>query len=162
MRPSATPLSVTFLAPASRARQGLKITRSNEGCYRTSVRCPRCREQWGTPLSGLPPYSFNFMMQGYKQFCCDTCLFSFGCVTATHECPHCKAEFAFHPNDYHRKIRCESCEGEFGFYQYPVSERVENELREELKKEQARHRAIYRHVQRARGGGGRGAVCRRK
>lgn len=44
----------------------LKISRSNENCTRTTVRCPRCREVWGTPLSGLPNYAYNFLMQAWQ------------------------------------------------------------------------------------------------
>lgn len=41
------------------------ISRSNEGCYRTRVCCPRCKQRWseGT-LDGNPDYFFNFLMQG--------------------------------------------------------------------------------------------------
>lgn len=34
--------------------------------------------------------------------------------------------------------RCEHCDRSFGFHLYPVSEKVENELREELKRDQER------------------------
>mmetsp|Transcript_40013 Transcript_40013/g.127967 ORF Transcript_40013/g.127967 Transcript_40013/m.127967 type:complete len:321 (-) Transcript_40013:1054-2016(-) len=77
-------------------------------------------------------------MQGYKSFTCDTCLFEFGCMAAEHECPKCNSKFDYHPNDYHRKITCTNtkCSQEFGFYMFNVSERVENELRDELKRSQ--------------------------
>lgn len=26
------------------------IARSNEGCYRTRIFCPRCKEEWGLPI----------------------------------------------------------------------------------------------------------------
>lgn len=45
------------------AGKPLKISRSNDNCFRTAVRCPRCREAWGKPLSGLPNYAYNFLMQ---------------------------------------------------------------------------------------------------
>ena len=39
------------------------LSRSNEGCHRTSIRCPRCKQPWseGT-LDGNPDYFYNFMM----------------------------------------------------------------------------------------------------
>lgn len=110
------------------------ISRSNEGCYRTTVFCPRCREEWGVPVQGLPPYTYNYMMMGLKTYCCATCLLEFGCVTATHRCPHCRRTFDYDPNDYHRHITCgnKGCTRPFGFMLFPVSERVEKEMREQV------------------------------
>ena len=44
-----------------------KIARSNEGCVRTRVCCPRCKQPWseGT-LDGNPDYFYNFLMTGLK------------------------------------------------------------------------------------------------
>jgi hypothetical protein len=85
------------------------IARSNEGCYRTRVCCPRCRQPWSeNTLDGNPDYFYNFMMQGLKQFNCSTCLCTFGCMTAIHKCPHCKRQYEYSPADYHRKILCGS------------------------------------------------------
>jgi len=115
----------------------VSIMRSNEGCYRTQLFCPRCRQEWGLAVTGVQPYYYNFMMQGLKTYSCATCLLSFGCVTANHKCPHCKRNFEYDPNDYHRKITCgnKGCTLEFGFWMYTVSDRVMNDLGEELKKE---------------------------
>ena len=62
--------------------------RSNDGCYRTRVNCPRCHSRWGTPESGLQPYEYTFFMQGLKTYVCCGCLLQFGCMTAEHHCPH--------------------------------------------------------------------------
>lgn len=55
------------------------IARSNQGCKRTRVCCPRCKEPWSErKLEGNPDYYYNFMMMGLKQFHCSTCLCLFG------------------------------------------------------------------------------------
>ena len=125
---------------AAKGRKGkkkpAKIQRSNEGCRRTRVDCPRCRVEWGTAITGVEPYFYNFMMQGLKCYTCATCLLQFGCMSAVHRCPFCAGTFEYDPKDYHRKIKCgnASCGGkEFGFYEFHVSERVERELRDELR-----------------------------
>jgi hypothetical protein len=45
-----------------------KIMRSNEGCHRHRLFCPRCKAEWGTPDTGVEPYDYNFMMMGNIQF----------------------------------------------------------------------------------------------
>jgi len=45
-----------------------RIARSNVGCKRTRVRCPRCRVPWSeSKLEGNPDYFYNFLMCGLKQ-----------------------------------------------------------------------------------------------
>jgi hypothetical protein len=74
------------------------IARSNEGCFRTRVRCPRCREIWSEgSLDGNPDYFYNFLMTGLKTYTCSTCLCHFGCVTALHNCPFCSQYFEYSP-----------------------------------------------------------------
>eukprot|EP01041_Mallomonas_annulata_P002184 gene2184-4248_t len=117
------------------------IARSNEGCFRTRVCCPRCKQSWseGT-LDGNPEYFYNFLMSGLKQYTCSTCLFEFGCLTAIHKCPFCKGIFEYSPQDYHRKINCgnEKCKKSFGFYMFSASDRVIKEMKKEVKEEQER------------------------
>ena len=114
------------------------IMRSNEGCFRTRIGCPRCHSAWGLPLSGLPDYCYNVFMQGLKMYCCSECLFEFGCLTADHQCPHCSKTFQYDPNDYHRHVSCgnEKCQSTFGFYTYNMSARAEKVLREEITNDQ--------------------------
>jgi hypothetical protein len=123
---------------AKRKADAFTIMRSNEGCYRTTVCCPRCKQPWseGT-LDGNPDYFYNFLMTGLKQFNCSTCLCEFGCVSAIHKCPFCKGCFEYSHKDFHRKITCGNpkCIKEFGFYMYHVSERVLKELKLEIKEE---------------------------
>jgi hypothetical protein len=71
--------------------------------------------------------SYNFLMNGLKQYCCSTCLFEFGCMTAVHVCPFCTQDFEYSPQDYHRKIVCgnSGCDREFGFYEFVTSDRYE-------------------------------------
>ena len=135
------------------------LARSNQGCYRTQVCCPRCKTAWGDAVDGNPEYFYNFLMQGLKQYTCSTCLCEFGCMTAIHKCPHCRQRFEYAPADYHRKITCgnggagviagpagsgsgkasgkgrAACAGEFGFWMFHASDRVLNDLRTEIRAE---------------------------
>jgi len=117
----------------------LSVARSNDGCFRTRVCCPRCKQAWSEGgLDGNPDYFYNFMMTGLKQFTCSTCLFHFGCMTAIHKCLGCNRQFEYSPQDYHRKIKCGSpkCNKTFGFFMYHASERVIKELKQTLREEQ--------------------------
>ena len=135
------------------------ISRSNEGCFRTRVRCPRCREVWSEGgLDGNPDYFYNFLMMGLKTYTCSTCLCEFGCVTALHNCPFCKKYYEYSPQDYHRHIRCGNagCTKEFGFYLYHVSPRMMTEIKMSVMKDQedqlkARRAKERRAVRSARG-----------
>jgi len=114
------------------------IKRSNEGCFRTVVRCPRCKAKWGMPLSGLPDYCYNIFMQALKSYCCTECLLEFGCMSAINLCPHCNKQFDYDPNDYHRHVTCgnDKCTKTFGFFEFKISTRYEKDLRVELKEAQ--------------------------
>uniref|UniRef100_A0A7S1FXR4 J domain-containing protein n=1 Tax=Corethron hystrix TaxID=216773 RepID=A0A7S1FXR4_9STRA len=121
------------------AKKGKKkaaaISRSNEGCKRTRVQCPRCKNPWSeSKVEGNPDYFYNFLMMGIKTFNCATCLLEFGCMTAIHKCPFCKGSFEYHPSDFHRKITCgrENCHKKFGFYMFHCSDRVMKNLKEEV------------------------------
>jgi hypothetical protein len=114
------------------------ISRSNEGCMRTSVKCPRCKQAWGgDTVQGLPPYTYNYLMTALQTYCCCTCLCRFGCMTAIHGCPHCGHAFDYHPDLFHAKVKCarSSCGKTFGFFLFPVSDRVEKEMRESIRAE---------------------------
>jgi len=115
------------------------ISRSNEGCYRTRVCCPRCQQPWSeNTLDGNPTYFYTFMMTGLKQYTCSTCLCEFGCMTAIHKCPHCSKQFDYLPSDYHNKIICgnDNCKKDFGFMLYHASDRVIKDLKATIKEEQ--------------------------
>ena len=106
------------------AEKGPGIERTNEGCVRTIVKCPRCEEPWGASKNeGLPDYAYNLLMTGLREYTCSTCLCEFGCVSATHSCRNCEAPFDYSPQDFHRKIKCGECGDEFGFRSYHVSAR---------------------------------------
>jgi len=116
-------------------KKAVAISRSNVGCKRTCVRCPRCKNPWSkSSVEGNPEYFYNFMMNGIKSFNCATCLLEFGCMTAIHECPFCKHSFEYHPSDFHRKITCgrENCEKKFGFHLFHCSDRVLKNLKIEV------------------------------
>lgn len=115
------------------------ISRSNEGCYRTRVCCPRCQQPWSeNTLDGNPTYFYTFLMTGLKQYTCSTCLCEFGCMTAIHKCPHCNKQFDYLPSDYHNKIICynDNCKKDFGFMLYHASDRVIKDLKTTIKEEQ--------------------------
>lgn len=112
-----------------------KVMRSNDGCHRTQLFCPRCTAEWGLPDSGVEQYDYNFMMMGLKTYNCALCLFDYGCMTAIHKCPFCRKEFEYHPDDYHRKIKCSNskCDKPFGFFIFNISDRREREYRQEIR-----------------------------
>lgn len=112
-----------------------KVMRSNDGCHRTQIFCPRCTAEWGLPDSGVEQYDYNFMMMGLKTYNCALCLFDYGCMTAIHKCPFCRKEFEYHPDDYHRKIKCSNskCDKPFGFFIFHISDRREKEYRQEIR-----------------------------
>jgi hypothetical protein len=117
------------------------ISRSNEGCYRTRVCCPRCLQPWSeNTLDGNPDYFYNFLMTGLKQYTCSTCLCEFGCMSGIHKCPFCHKKFEYNPQDYHLKIECgnKGCNKKFGFILYPASDRVMKEMKKSVKEEQER------------------------
>ena len=45
----------------------VKIARSNEGCFRTAVHCPRCKQPWGEKVEGNPDWFYNVMMMGKEK-----------------------------------------------------------------------------------------------
>ena len=126
--PEPTPESVAGAGGGKRKAAAPTIARSNDGCYRTRLFCPRCGDEWGKADSGLDKYEYTLMMQGIKTFCCAGCLCEFGCVTAMHRCPLCSGAFEYHPADYHRLVSCgnKRCGSlTFGFWLYTVPPRVQ-------------------------------------
>jgi len=138
------PELIEEVGPKKGQKKKQAISRSNEGCKRTRVCCPRCKNPWSeTSVEGNPPYFYNFLMSGIKTFNCATCLLEFGCMTAIHICPSCKHSFEYHPSDFHRKITCgrNSCNKDFGFFMFHCSDRVMKNLKEdiqELREKQAK------------------------
>lgn len=139
--PDAVPTASASTTSANGKNKPLSINRSNEGCYRTIIKCPKCRVAWGDNIDGNPEYYYNFLMMGLKRFSCSTCLFSFGAMTALHYCPFCRHSVEYSPDDYHRKVICGNvkCKKPFGFYCYSTSDRVLNNLKHEVKEELERH-----------------------
>ena len=123
--------------PAKKRQKTERFSRGNSGCFETKIKCPRCRDTWNIRDLGLEDSSYNFFMMGIKQFICGGCFLKFGCMTALHQCPHCRKMFEYDPDDYHRKISCGNvkCNKEFGFMMYKVSEKREKEVRQEVKEE---------------------------
>jgi len=129
------PELIEEVKPKKGQKKKVAISRSNEQCKRTRVKCPRCKNPWSErKMEGNPDYFYNFMMTGIKSFNCSTCLFEFGCMTAIHECPFCKQSFEYHPSDFHRKITCggKKCTKLFGFHMFHCSDRVLKNLRAEV------------------------------
>lgn len=113
------------------------LARSNEGCFRTTILCPRCKIPWGAPAEGNPDYYYNFMMEGLRSFNCATCLLSFGCVTAIHKCPQCDRIFEYSPENFHQKVTCgyRDCKKPFGFTMFQVSNNALKTAREQARAE---------------------------
>eukprot|EP00039_Didymoeca_costata_P003332 m.66905 g.66905 ORF g.66905 m.66905 type:complete len:567 (-) comp11846_c0_seq1:272-1972(-) len=124
-----------------RKKDSKQLARSNVGCKRTQVLCPRCHVPWSSStLDGNPDYFYNFLMTGLKSFTCSTCLLEFGCMSALHVCPYCKQFFEYSPQDYHRKITCGNagCDKEFGFYMFHASDRAIKDVKATVKAEYER------------------------
>ena len=92
------------------ADKGPGIERTNEGCVRTIVKCPRCEEPWGASAQeGLPPYAYNLLMTGFGSTRARP-VYEFGCVSATHSCRKCEAPLRlfssrFPPQNKMRRVR---------------------------------------------------------
>ena len=73
-------------------------------------------------------------MQCLKEYTCGRCAALFGCMSARHECPHCRKPFDYAPADYHKQRLCgnSGCAALFGFLQAPVSARRLAEVKKEL------------------------------
>ena len=123
-----------------------RVERSNKGCFKTKVSCPRCFMEWGKAEAGLEKGAYNFLMMGIKQYVCGRCAMRFGCVTALHTCPLCRGPYlGYDPSDYHRQVncgcgahkqsRCVTAGATFGFHYASVSVRREEEVRKEAKRE---------------------------
>lgn len=117
--------------------QHATLSRSNEGCFKHEILCPRCEGPWGKKVEGNPDYYYNFMMEGLKSFTCSSCLLKFGCLTAIHLCPFCKNVFEYYPDQYHKKITCGSpyCGKRFGFAMFHASERALTQARHQVRAE---------------------------
>ena len=96
-------------AKPRRKKNAAKPSKGKGVAIRTGVRCPRCRNAWGDHLrsEGNEAHYTQFMA-GRRQVVCTTCLFEFGCLTATHTCPHCSRSFEYRPSQLKRTLRCEA------------------------------------------------------
>eukprot|EP00629_Pelagomonadales_sp_RCC1024_P017124 CAMPEP_0119293542 /NCGR_PEP_ID=MMETSP1329-20130426/46286_1 /TAXON_ID=114041 /ORGANISM="Genus nov. species nov., Strain RCC1024" /LENGTH=572 /DNA_ID=CAMNT_0007294415 /DNA_START=112 /DNA_END=1827 /DNA_ORIENTATION=+ len=139
---------------------GPALERTNEGCVRTRVRCPRCDEPWGESKNeGLPDYSYTLLMTGLRSYTCSTCLCEFGAASATHACKQCGGEIDYSPADFHRKIQCGDCGAEFGFWSYHISDRARREAVQDARRrheERSRNRAAKKRRADRAGRGPRG------
>ena len=142
------------------------IARSNDGCKRTRVCCPRCKERWSEQdLEGNPQYYYNFLMMGLKQYYCATCLCEFGAMSAVHLCPFCNKSYEYSPDDYHRKISCgnNGCTRTFGFYMFNTSDQVLSQLKQTVMQEhEARTKSMLAKRRRAERSAGRESVDEEK
>jgi len=147
--------------PATKRQKTERVTRSNSGCSKTKIKCPQCKSTWGGANLGLEDAAYNFFMLAMKQYICGLCSCEFGCMTGIHFCPNCNKEFAYDPDDYHRKITCgnSKCSKEFGFWMFKVAERREREVRNEAKvKQEAEMKRIKQKNRRAKRAGNRGVT----
>ncbi len=112
-KPKAKPKAPKPKAPKPKVKTkkkgAAKPPKGKAVAVRTGVRCPRCRNAWGDHLrsEGIEAHYTQFMA-GRRQVVCTTCLFEFGCLTATHACPHCSRPFEYRPSQLKRTLRCEA------------------------------------------------------
>ena len=99
---------------AAQSKHGSKSTASKPKrkkgaaeCHRTGVRCPRCHSDWGSHLKSEGREAlYTSFMRGQCQVHCLSCLFEFGCNTASHHCPHCTRRFEYRPAQSESDIEC--------------------------------------------------------
>ena len=129
---------------------------------RTCVKCPRCYAEWGDHLkSEYNEAAYTEFMQGKRQVHCLTCLFEFGCLTASHHCPACKRSFEYRPQRFRRTATCpndkqigvrKKCGISFGFAVYARSKTKKTESEAALKQaeEQRQRGELAANARRAR------------
>ncbi|KAG5499701.1 hypothetical protein JIQ42_05182 [Leishmania sp. Namibia] len=123
------------------------------GLYQpTTVGCPKCRSLWEP--DARPQYSL-FMGHWGRKVHCQLCLFQFGCATALHGCPHCRAPFDYDASMYDAVQTCQRCKRQFGFPYYPVNQHLIDQIAlEEWRERMEREKADAREARaRARHGG---------
>ena len=59
--------------PAKKRQKAERFTRPNDGCFKTTVKCPQCKQTWGVGDLGLEDAAYNFFMLGIKQYLCGRC-----------------------------------------------------------------------------------------
>ncbi|CAJ1028526.1 hypothetical protein Q4I30_004905 [Leishmania utingensis] len=130
------------------------------GLYQlTTVGCPKCRSLWEP--DARPQYSL-FMGRWGKKVHCQLCLFHFGCATALHGCPHCRAPFDYDVSMYDSVQTCQRCRKQFGFPYYPVNQYLIDQValeewRERMDQQQASEREARARARRGGGDGSDGA-----
>ena len=134
--------------------------------HRTSVQCPRCHADWGSHLKGEGQEAlYTSFMRGHAQVFCLTCLFEFGCNTATHRCPHCTRAFEYRPfvdfdkaalecpNDKQSGIR-KACGKSFRVTRFAMSasKQADEERRRKQAEAERRQRESSKEARASRGG----------
>lgn len=142
--------SAVLTAPKRPAKEVISRNRSNEGCSRTTVKCPRCTTAWQPDDN--KQYSL-FMGYGLRIHC-QLCLLLYGCATAVHACTYCSKPFDFDASQYDSKVPCQKCKKTIGFMYYPVTGEQVNKIREDELKEEAKRRDAEEREARARARGG--------
>ena len=112
-------------APRQRRRRSSAAkTRGEAEERRTGVDCPRCRSPWGDHLKGEGQEGlYTEFMRGARQVTCTSCLFEFGCLSAGHSCPDCKAAFEYRPQAFDSCHACSraSCGARFSVARFALS-----------------------------------------
>lgn len=143
--------SAALAAPKRAPKEVLTRNRTNDGCLRTTVKCPRCATAWQPDDN--KQYSL-FMGYGLRIHC-QLCLLLYGCATATHACG-CGRPFDYDTSMYDSKVLCGNgkCKKSFGFMYYPVTGEHLNKIREADQEEEAKRRNAEEREARARARGG--------
>eukprot|EP00656_Telonema_subtile_P001261 TRINITY_DN10584_c0_g1_i1.p1 TRINITY_DN10584_c0_g1~~TRINITY_DN10584_c0_g1_i1.p1 ORF type:complete len:323 (-),score=82.40 TRINITY_DN10584_c0_g1_i1:13-981(-) len=133
-----------------------KAPRSNVGCFRTGVQCPKCRAGWGEHLkSEGNEIMYSQFMRGAALVHCTRCLMEFGALTATHSCPHCSSNYEYFPKLYNKKVTCpaKKCGKKFGFLDVSATtERAREQLKvieEDRRKREAKIEMASQRAERA-------------
>lgn len=122
--------------------------RSNEGCFRTPVACPKCRTPWQPDDNK----QYSLFMRFAARVFCSTCLFQFGCVTGLHYCPHCKRPVDYDNSMYHKKCTCPHCRKDYGFMYYKLQPQLVLAIRAQAAEEEKAEKKRREREQRTRHG----------
>ena len=122
------------LQPTGATSRSEKIPRSrtNDGCKRTTVTCPKCVTPW---MPDDPRQYSLFMAYGLRVHC-QLCLLLFGCATAGHRTPCCNGSFDYDTSMYDDQIQCRKCKKSMGFMYYPVTQQQIDQIEETARAEE--------------------------
>ena len=151
--------------PKPKAKRGSSSKKVGPAAeWRTGVRCPRCRAEWGAHLKSEGREAlYTSFMRGREQVHCLSCLLEFGVNTCTHHCPHCTRTFEYRPSQHHQVLTCpndkqsgvrKQCGQCFRVARFAMSKakQAEVEARRKLDDAERRRREQTKEARASRGG----------